>query len=356
MPEHSGAGQTPPTFDDVEFVTKRSVSEVLAHRDGVSEIRKEPPHRVGGLIGASGPMSDLFHLIDRVAASNSTALVLGESGTGKELVARAIHARSQRAVGPFVAINGSAIPESLLEAELFGHEKGSFTGAHARRIGRVERANKGTVFLDEISELPGQLQVKLLRFLQEREIERVGGRDVIPVDVRVIAATNVDLSKRVTDGRFREDLYYRLSVVTLTVPPLRDREEDVLLLANTFLRRYRAGVPTTQVRAFSAEAIAALRAHPWPGNVRELENRVQRALIVCPGLLITPADLDLSSVVAAELTLKTARERVERLILVEALVRCRGNVTRSAREISVTRPTFHALMNKYGLRIEDFRA
>jgi two-component system NtrC family response regulator len=301
-------------------------------------------------------MRELFALVERVATSNYSVLITGESGTGKELVARAIHGKSPRRDGPFVPINGGAIPETLLESELFGHERGAFTGAVARRQGRAELAAGGTLFLDEVGEFSPAVQVKLLRFLQEREIERVGGRERIAVDVRVIAATNADLPRAIAEGRFREDLYYRLNTVTLTVPPLRRRGEDVLMLANAFLRRARPGVTGKAPRGFSPEALAALMAHPWAGNVRELENRVQRGAVVAAGPVITPADLELAPADARDLNLSTARERVERELIVEALARHRGNVTQAARAIDVTRPTLHALLSKFGLRSEDYRA
>jgi two-component system NtrC family response regulator len=312
--------------------------------------------RFEDLLGASAPMRELFALVERVATSNYSVLITGESGTGKELVARAIHGKSPRRDGPFVPINGGAIPETLLESELFGHERGAFTGAVARRQGRAELAAGGTLFLDEVGEFSPAVQVKLLRFLQEREIERVGGRERIAVDVRVIAATNADLPRAIAEGRFREDLYYRLNTVTLTVPPLRRRGEDVLMLANAFLRRARPGVTGKAPRGFSPEALAALMAHPWAGNVRELENRVQRGAVVAAGPVITPADLELAPADARDLNLSTARERVERELIVEALARHRGNVTQAARAIDVTRPTLHALLSKFGLRSEDYRA
>jgi two-component system NtrC family response regulator len=321
-----------------------------AQRDAEAEGRFE------GLLGASAPMRELFALVERVAPSGYSVLVTGESGTGKELIARAIHARSPRRAGPFVPINGGAIPEPLLESELFGHEKGAFTGAQARRRGRAELAHGGTLFLDEVGELSPAVQVKLLRFLQEREIERVGGRERIPVDVRVLAATNADLTRALAEGRFREDLYYRLNTVTLVVPPLRQRGEDVLLLAHAFLRRARSEVAGKPLRGFSPEALAALRAHAWPGNVRELDNRVQRAAVAAAGPVLTPADLELAPAAARDLSLGTARARVEREVVVEALARAGGNVTRAAREIDVTRPTLHALLSKFGLRSEDYRA
>jgi len=283
-------------------------------------------------------------------------LITGESGTGKELIARAIHATSPRRTGPFVPINAGAIPETLVESELFGHERGAFTGASTRRPGRAELANGGTLFLDEIGEFTPAVQVKLLRFLQEREIERVGGRERIPLDVRVVAATNADLPRAIAEGRFREDLYYRLNAVTLAAPPLRERGEDVLLLANAFFRAARPDLAGKAARGFSPEALAALAAHAWPGNVRELENRVRRALVVAAGPVITPADLELGPAAPRSLRLSTARERIEREVLVEALARHAGNVTRAARAVDVTRPTFHALLNKFGLRSEDYRA
>ena len=316
----------------------------------------EAASRFEDLLGASPPMRELFALVERVAASNYSVLITGESGTGKELVARAIHGKSPRRDGPFVPINGGAIPETLLESELFGHERGAFTGAVARRQGRAELAAGGTLFLDEVGEFSPAVQVKLLRFLQEREIERVGGRERIAVDVRVIAATNADLPRAIAEGRVREDLYYRLNTVTLTVPPLRQRGEDVLMLANAFLRRARPEVTGRALRGFSPDALAALTAHPWPGNVRELENRVQRAAVVAAGPVITPADLELAPAAARDLSLSTARERVERELVVEALARHRGNVTQAARAIDVTRPTLHALLSKFGLRSEDYRA
>jgi two-component system NtrC family response regulator len=348
--------QKPIDVEELRVILRRAAHiHRLEQGSEVKQQEAEAVARFEDLLGTSPRMRELFALIERVAASNTTVLITGESGTGKELIARAIHLKSPRRQGAFVPINGGAIPETLLESELFGHEKGAFTGAHIRRQGRVEQANGGTLFLDEVGELSLTLQVKLLRFLQEREIERVGGRERIAVDVRVVAATNTDLVKAIAAGRFREDLYYRLSVVTMAIPPLRERGEDVLLLANALLRRFRLEMAGKKIRGFSPEALAAVRAHAWPGNVRELENRVQRAVIVAAGPLITPGDLELAPSTPAELTLRVARERAERELVVEALVRSRGNVTRAARGIDVTRPTFHALMNKFGIRTEEFR-
>ena len=232
-----------------------------------------------GIIGQCSAMQKVFTTIRKVAQSDVSVLVSGESGTGKELVARAIHEMSLRKHAPFIAINCGAIPDTLLESELFGHEKGSYTGAHVRVLGKVEYAHKGTLFLDEIGEIPGALQVKLLRFLQERSLQRVGGREDILVDVRIIAATNIDITKAMDEGRFRDDLYYRIGVVTLDLPPLRSRGEDILLLANLFLRKFSSDV-NKKVRGYSPLAEQCIAAYTWPGNVRELENKVQRAVLM----------------------------------------------------------------------------
>ncbi|HXH81546.1 MAG TPA: PEP-CTERM-box response regulator transcription factor [Candidatus Tectomicrobia bacterium] len=307
------------------------------------------------ILGSTPRMKEIFNAVSRVARTDATVLVQGESGTGKELIARAIHARSGRRSHPFVPINCGAIPETLLESELFGHEKGAYTGAHVQRKGKIEVAEGGTLFLDEIAEMSLLLQVKLLRFLQEREIERVGGREPIKVDVRIIAATNKDLQAEIRAGRFREDLYYRLSVVTIKVPPLRERGEDIVLLANTFLRRS-AQQHRRKVR-FSAAALEAIARYPWPGNIRELENTVQRAVIMTPGRLIEPADLgipfqDQTSVPS----LREARSQREREILVEALIKTKGNISHAAANLGISRPTFHGLLDKHQINARDFKA
>ncbi|MCX5908699.1 MAG: sigma 54-interacting transcriptional regulator, partial [Deltaproteobacteria bacterium] len=268
------------------------------------------------------------------------------SGTGKELVARAIHRKSNRKDGPFVVINCGAIPENLLESELFGHEKGSFTGAHIQRKGRIEAAKGGTLFLDEIGELSLHLQVKLLRFLQEQRIERVGGREEIIVDARVLAATNQDLKRGIDGGRFREDLYYRIGVVAVELPPLREREGDILLLANVFLQKYTAE-SKKKIAGFAPQALRTLEMHGWPGNVRELENRIKRAVIMTEGTKVTRADLDLSSYAAYEgKGLKEAREALEKELIRKAITKNRGNLTRAAEELRVSRPTLYEMMEK----------
>jgi two-component system NtrC family response regulator len=295
-------------------------------------------------------MREIFDIVTRVARTDATVLIEAESGTGKELLARAIHGRSRRRDRAFVPINCGAISETLLEVELFGHEKGAYTGAHVQRRGKLEVADRGTLFLDEVGEMSMALQVKLLRFLQEREIERIGARDAIKIDVRVVAATNKDLRSEIAGGRFREDLYFRLSVVPLTLPPLREREEDIILLANTFLRR-----SATQDRRkiqFSQEALLALRAYSWPGNIRELENAVQRAVIMAQGKFVEPADLGFEVPADAgkpPRRLKEARTELERQLLVEALTRTAGNISRAAKELGVSRPALHDLLDKHGI-------
>lgn len=301
-------------------------------------------------------MRRIFDTIRRVARTDVTVLVSGESGTGKELVARAIHANSPRRKRPFVAINCGAIPENLVESELFGHEKGSFTGAHAQRKGRLETADGGTVFLDEVAELSGPIQVKLLRILQDRQLERVGGRELIPLDVRILAATNRDIKRDTQEGRFREDLYYRLAVVNIEIPPLRERVEDIRALAMRLLGRFSTEYKV-RVRRFSADALAAMQGYSWPGNVREVENRIKRAVIMAEGRNITAADLELAGAVGQQpmLSLKAARNEVERRILVEALQRHQGNISRAAKAVQLSRPAFHELLAKHSIRAEEFR-
>jgi len=298
-------------------------------------------------------MRAIFDSIRKVATTDAPVLVLGESGTGKEMAAKAIHQRSNRKDGPFVAINCGAIPETLLESELFGHEKGAFTGAHVQRKGRIESANAGTLFLDEIGEIPLALQVKLLRFLQEQTIERVGGRQSIQINTRVVAATNVDLKKAMAGGKFREDLYYRLAVVQVSLPPLRERENDIRLLAQYFLNRFAAEVNKPSL-TFDAEAVKALNRHAWPGNVRELENCVRRAVIMAEGKRVTAKDLELNpgDPDSSIITLKDAREAVERRMVQQALKKYGGKIAPAAVELGMSRPTLYELMEKLGISRE----
>ena len=303
-----------------------------------------------GMLGSGTRMQSVFNAIRKVATTDAPVLILGESGTGKEMTARAIHERSNRREGPFVAINCSAIPEALIESELFGHEKGAFTGAHATRKGRIEMAAGGTLFLDELGEIPLLLQVKLLRFLQDQRIERVGGRQEIVVDTRIVAATNADLKKGMASGTFREDLFYRLAVVQINLPPLREREDDVLVLAQDFLRQF-SGESGKDGLAFAPDAIRAIRQHDWPGNVRELQNRVRRAVIM-GGKRITAEDLELVAGRGAAVgsTQREARENLERDMIRAALRKHGGKMSATATELGISRPTLYELIEKLGLQ------
>jgi two-component system NtrC family response regulator len=309
----------------------------------------------GGIIGNCPEMQKIFSTIRKVASSDVSILITGESGTGKELVAQAIHEAGLRRSGPFIPINCGAIPDNLLESELFGHEKGSFTGAHATVQGKLQHAHKGTLFLDEIGELPVNLQVKLLRFLQERIIQRVGGREDIAVDTRTVCSTNVDIAKAIGEGRFREDLYYRIGVVSISLPPLRERGDDILLLANYFLRLFNDEY-RKKVRRFGTAALNFLKSHDWPGNVREMRNRVQRAVIMSDSSAIEPADLGcdgnppvLTEPLSNNITLRDARDRAEREVVSAAIERQRGNILKAAEELEISRPTLYDLMKKHNL-------
>lgn len=340
----------PIQLDELKIILRRTFHVAELERDFRDLQSHIQTDTFEGLLGASPQIQQIFSHIRKAATTDAPILILGESGTGKEMAALAIHRRSQRKDASFVAINCSAIPEALLESELFGHEKGSFTGAHMQRKGRIETASGGTLFLDEIGEIPLQLQVKLLRFLQEQSIERVGGRQEVRVDTRVVAATNVDLKKAISDGRFREDLYYRLAVVTLKLPPLRDRPGDIRLLAQEFLRR-NANANGKDGLAFSQDAVKALNSHTWPGNVRELENRVKRAVIMSDGKKLSAQDLELesSSAGALNLNLKDARECAEREVIQKALRKHAGKIAPAAADMGISRPTLYELMEKLGI-------
>ena len=343
----------PVDMTELKFLLKRCLHVVQLEKEYAAMQQLIHGDSFEGMLGASAPMQPVFETIRKVATSDAPVLILGESGTGKEMAARAVHQKSNRRAGPFVAINCSAIPETLLESELFGHEKGAFTGAHAQRKGRIETATEGTLFLDEIGEIPLPIQVKLLRFLQEQTIERVGGRQEIRINTRVVAATNVDLKKAMAGGTFREDLFYRLAVVQVTLPPLRDRDTDVRLLAQFFLNRFAAEAKKTNL-SFDQDAVRALNKHGWPGNVRELENCVRRAVIMCEGRRVTAKDLELnvSGLGANVTTLKEAREAVERQMLQQALKKHGGKIAPAAAELGLSRPTIYELMDKLGLSRE----
>jgi two-component system NtrC family response regulator len=347
----------PIDVDELKIILSRAFHVNTLERESREHQKElEDSARLDELIGSSPEMNKIFAVIRKVADSDISVLVFGESGTGKELIARSIHNQSGRSDKPFIAINCGAIPETLLEAELFGHEKGAFTGAHVQRKGKVEYADGGTLFLDEIGELAPLLQVKLLRFLQERVIERIGGRENIEVDVRVIAATQKNLKEGLDTGEFREDLYYRLSVVTIEVPPLRSRGSDILLLANYF-RRKSCEEMKRPVAKFDASAIQAMDEYEWPGNVRELENKIKRAVVMGEGPFIRAEDLDLSWAnpgTAKKQTLKEAREMLERDFICKALINNRWNVARTAEQIGVARPTLYDLIKKYNLCKQEF--
>lgn len=307
------------------------------------------------MIGVSQPMTRLFERIRRASKTDYPVLISGNTGTGKEVAAKAIHDLSKRARKPLVIVNCGAIPENLLESELFGHEKGSFTGASSRQVGKFEQANHGTIFLDEIGELPLIMQVKLLRALQESTIERLGGTATIKLDIRIIAATNIDLEKAVKTGTFREDLYYRLNVIVLQIPDLKDRPEDVLLLAHNFLQTEAKQIGKGNI-SFSPSAIAALSGHDWPGNVRELQNRVRRALGSGLDTSIQPEDLgfEVSEIDTENQklpTLKKARETAEKKVIYKALALSGDNISKAANLLEVSRPTLHDLIKKHGIQI-----
>ncbi len=302
------------------------------------------------IVTASTSMLKVCRDIERLAGTNVPVLLLGESGTGKEALAQALHDLGPRAKQPFIAINCGAIPENLLESELFGHERGAFTGAVKQTVGKIEVANKGTLFLDEIGDLPHPLQVKLLRFLQDQVVERIGGRQKIQVDVRIVSATNANLEDKITQGVFREDLYYRMNAVTVRIPPLRDRVGDPALLANFFLARFNQEF-SRNIRGFTEAAMAALNAHGWPGNVRELENRMKRAVVMADKRMIDAADLELAETdnALADLDLRAARVRAEREVVQAALARSNNTLSVAARMLGISRPTLYGLMEAHGL-------
>lgn len=337
-------------------VDPNRLTVILGHAYGMAQLdhllARQREHSLGeqGLIGSSPLMKDLFRNIHKIALTNAPVLITGESGTGKELVAQAIHKYSPRSKGPFIAVNCGALPTNLIQSELFGHEKGAFTGAAQRKLGRIELAAGGTIFLDEIGDLSLDLQVNLLRFLQEKTIERVGGTTNIPIDVRVVAATYIDLEKAVQEGRFREDLFYRLNVLHLKTPALRQRGKDIELLAQHFLDRFSSEVHSS-VKGFSQEALQVMKNYRWPGNVRELINRVWRAAVMCEGRMITPEQLDLEEVETpsqALVTLSEARALAEKEIVERTLWYTGNNVSKAASILGVSRPTLYRLMEEYG--------
>lgn len=341
-------------------VDQNRLTVILGHAYGMAQLdhllarQRENSLSEQGLVGSSPVMKDLFRSIRKVALTNAPVLITGESGTGKELVAQAIHKYSSRSKGPFIAVNCGALPTNLIQSELFGHEKGAFTGASQRKLGRIEMAVGGTIFLDEIGDLSLDLQINLLRFLQEKTIERVGGTTEIPVDVRVVTATYIDLEKAVQEGRFREDLFYRLNVLHLKTPPLRQRGKDIELLAQHFLDRFSSEVHSS-VKVFSQEALQAIKYYRWPGNVRELINRVWRAVIMSESRMITAEQLDLEGMETpsqALITLNEARSLAEKEIVERTLWYTDNNVSKAASILAVSRPTLYRLMEEHGFTKE----
>ena len=333
------------------------LSQSLGHAYGMAKLREDYCHEAAArgseqfeMVGKSAQMQAVYRAIPKLASADAPVLITGESGTGKELAALAIHKCSRRSEAPFVAVNCAALPRNLIQSELFGHEKGAFTDAHVRRIGRIEGAIGGTIFLDEVGDLPLDLQVNLLRFLQEKTIERVGGTRSIPVDVRIIAATNVALEDKVQAGQFRADLYFRLNVLRLTVPPLRERDGDVELLARFFLDKF-AQEERVVVRDLSYQALRTLNSYDWPGNVRELINRIRRAVVMCDERVISPADLGLEKRQRQRriATLEQSRASAEQQAISSALRRNSNNVTQAAYDLGVSRMTLYRLMHTHHL-------
>ena len=338
-------------------VDRERLSITLGHVYGMAKLNEKMTEKDEELnrasyqmYGESLQMRDLFRQLAKVARVDSPILLTGESGTGKELVARAVHQNSSRRNGPFVAVNCGALPEKLIQSELFGHEKGAFTGAVARKTGRIEAASGGTIFLDEVGDLPYEAQVNLLRFLQEGTIERVGSTKVINVDVRVLAATHIDLEKAIKEGMFREDLFYRLNVLNLNLPPLREREGDIDLLANVFFKIFSVK-DGCKAKGYSKQAMKMMRNHTWPGNVRELINRVQRAVVMAESRLITPQDLGLEKRKTGRnnASLTDVRHNAEKQVIMDALDNANHNVSEASRILGISRVTLYRLMDKYQL-------
>ena len=346
--------QKPVDIDELGLIVSRAfhVHALEQENARLAETASNDNRVLGRMITASPEMLKVARTIERVANADVSVMLLGASGTGKELLARGVHDSSNRRKGAFIAINCAAIPETLLESELFGHEKGAFTGAVKTTEGKIEQADGGTLFLDEVGDIPLPLQVKLLRFLQERVIERVGGRRPIAVDTRVVCATHQNLESMIASGSFREDLYYRLAEIVIRIPTLAERPGDAVLLAKHFLSRF-APEMNASVKGLAADALAALDAWAWPGNVRELENRMKRAVIMAEGKLVTAADLDLDSMgeeVGDVINLKTVREMADRTAIRRAIARTQGNISGAAKMLGISRPTLYDLLKQYEMQ------
>jgi two-component system, NtrC family, response regulator len=344
--------QKPVDIDELGLIVKRAFHVAQLEQENRQLVESAQTVGLGGIITANPQMQKVCQMVERVASTDASVMLLGASGTGKELLARGLHGSSARAKNSFVAINCAAIPDNLLEAELFGYERGAFTGAVKTTEGKIELAQKGTLFLDEVGDIPLPLQVKLLRFLQERVIERVGGRKEIPVDVRIVCATHQNLESMIADGRFREDLFYRLAEITVYIPGLAERDGDATLLAHAFLNRFNREM-NRSVKGFTADAMAAITSYNWPGNVRELENRMKRAVIMTEGPRITISDLDLDRKVGEpeNLNLKIVREDADRRAIRQAIARADGNISVAAKLLGISRPTFYDLLKLYDIRV-----
>jgi two-component system, NtrC family, response regulator len=349
--------QKPVDIDELGMIVRRAFHLHAIERDNLrlAEAVGSGDAVLGGLITAAPEMAKIARTIERVANADVTVMLLGASGTGKEVLARGLHQTSRRVKGPFIAINCAAIPENLLEAELFGHEKGAFTGAIKATPGKIELAEGGTLFLDEVGDIPLPLQVKLLRFIQERTIERIGGRNTIAVDTRIVCATHQNLDVMTQDGRFREDLYYRLAEIVVRIPSLAERSGDAALLARHFLNRY-AATMNPAVKGLAPDALAAIDRHDWPGNVRELENRMKRAVIMADGRLLSAADLDFDTGATGEddddgaINLRAVRDAADQKAIRRALARADGNISNAAKLLGISRPTLYDLLKQHGLQ------
>ncbi len=345
--------QKPVDLDVLNLIIERAFQLVQLEQENLS-LQQSVEEPLQGIIATSEKMQKLSKMIEKIAPVNVTSLLLGESGTGKEVIARAMHKLSQRSSGPFIAVNCAAIPENLLESELFGYEKGAFTGATKQTKGKIEHAEGGTFFLDEIGDLPFSLQAKLLRFIQERAIERLGGHSLIPVDVRIICATHQNIKQLIDDGLFREDLYYRINEVTVDIPPLRERDGDAIVIATALLRRF-SDENAKNIKGFTEEAAMAIEHYSWPGNIRQLENKIKRAVIMSDDSMLTCDDLDIGYVNNEEagipLNLKKVREVAETNAIKRALAYSNNHVSNAAKLLGVTRPTLYSLFSKYGIDV-----
>ncbi|RLA19269.1 MAG: PEP-CTERM-box response regulator transcription factor [Gammaproteobacteria bacterium] len=343
--------QKPADIDVLNLIVSRAFQLNALEQDNI-KLQQQTSEPLSGIIAVSEKMQKLSRMIEKIAPSSITTLLLGESGTGKEVLALAIHGLSPRSGKPFVAVNCAAIPETLLESELFGYEKGAFTGAAKQTIGKIEYAQGGTFFLDEIGDLPFSLQAKLLRFIQERVIERLGGRGEIPVDVRIICATHQNVQDLIDAGSFREDLYYRISEMVVNIPALREREGDAIVIAKAFLNRY-SEQESRDIKGFTTEAKHAIEAYSWPGNIRQLENKIKRAVVMADDVYIGLEDLALQAATDEDsslpLNLKLVREHAETIAIKRALAHSDNNVSNAAKLLGVTRPTLYTLFNKYGI-------